>query len=346
MDAALPRQRVARWLSILVCCGASACAMQPATDADLSGGEPYDAEQVAPSASALKSSLSKPTDYPAAVWLERMVNLQGAPGMGCSGAMIAPYAIATAAHCVSDVVPAAGGWMRIWAEVMRDGARRCISAVNVNGFTENCQPGVNDHAATVWVRYPPNYTGDGDTHDDIAILVLPQNTAYFKQLNPASECSWALREGAGKPSCYYRFYRDTFDDTIEMDLYGFGKPTNQIGILNRGWTRIDWYGSQHFLRETIQEDLQRLCLGDSGGPAAVDKIANLGTSYELLLGVASNGSNLGGDDCAMAGGKERWNRSGAKIWLAEEAIRVARNVPNFVCIPFNTSTGHEYVRCF
>jgi hypothetical protein len=333
---------------LIVALGLGACG---APDPELESGQ----LTVEHSTAALESDKPDLADYPAAV---RLTVIQGDGGeYSCSGSLIAPDMIMTAAHCVKRPGIGNGGPAEIrvetmmWADGQPRGVRRCLTA---NSLKNNC--GSSDRS-TVVVRWDPAYRGTGDTESDAAVLKLveaPRNgykRPFFGGLSPRAgdrQCENAARYELGKPECFFRIYNDTFSATPEMRMLGWGYAGEgqPSGSLNWGTTDIDRYEGYHFFRDVKTTDQERMCRGDSGGPAAVWRTQDyLNSKYEYLLGVASNVEDLDGN-CSNSRDRERWNRSGPKIWLVTNSPNDNPPGHGRECNSFETNSGHRYAKCW
>jgi len=309
------------------------------------------------------------TDYPGAVYLEGSVTqlAWGTPiqGIGCTGALIAPDLIMTAAHCVNQFANKA--IVQIAVEALIDGSRRCIT--DFRGADTNCLTtaelndleAVRDDMARVQIFRNVRYR-DFDASTDVAVIKLlatdEQGVAqisdtatyrlpYFAGLGPLTECD---ENGArnGKSPCYMRVMKETPGGWFEWSGWGATRDNVNDGgsALNFGVTRADWVRAGHFGRDTVQGDLERSCKGDSGGPAVLSN-ANHGINNDrtFLMGVFHGFEDLTGN-CANAGGLERWGRVDNHTWLITNSSTLASDAgAGRACSP-GTVNGLDYVRCY
>lgn len=168
------------------------------------------------------------TNYPAAVGL-RFHN-----GKSCTGALIAPDAIATAAHCLNDLIPATGGYLDISAFSMIGGVRRTITDDGTTG---------DDKLRRVWVRWDPQYVpGSFDAPSDFAVLVLAAGDGASFRYVSVSECA--------ATNCRMPIYADAIGVTRNITLYGSGMNSTSgagVGVMRTGRKYIDgWSADRNY----------------------------------------------------------------------------------------------------
>lgn len=221
-------------------------------------------------------------------------------GGGCTGVLITERAILTAAHCVDDVIAP---------------NRNAFATVRISRYTPTETQVFNGQ---VRVNIHPNYSGDGDTGDDIAVIKLFAPATF----------------GFGS-SHRTRIYTGGQSPIGQMRLYGRGfSNKNGTGSSNLRYMdfNADWWGTNHYFERAYS---RRVCNGDSGGPT-LDWTPN---GFRVVAGLHSNSTKSPTSGvCAMWNGKQRSVRLATKITWIEDMLDVT-------CRPF-TDSGWNYVRCW
>ncbi len=195
----------------------------------------------------------------------------------CTGVLINPSALITAAHCVAPFAP--DGQRNFW---------------ETNYHIKNFGGGVFD--GTVRINIHPDYSGPQDTGDDIAVIKVTTGDFGFD------------------PAGLHRIFKGYLSDMGWIKLYGRGVTSNEGGGSgNLRWMHYlpDWSNSQYFLMDA--DSSRRTCSGDSGGPI-MDNLP--GTSTRVVAGLHVNSEKFGDNRCAVWNGKQRAVRLQHKIrWI-------------------------------
>jgi hypothetical protein len=191
-------------------------------------------------------------------------------GRRCTGAMIAPEFLLTAASCLQGYVPSATQQGELHATVFYfdpDTGKRQVTGVN--------------HKLYGYIK--STWDGEGDAQDDIAVLHRVG--------------AWSSTD----PSDYLRLSRGSCSQIDRSTFYGAGVQNDAgsvDGELYKMSINVSWCGPHHFFN---LEGTSAICRGDAGGPYLV-RTADAG-GYEVLAGLANvvDWEN----DCATDGGKQR-----------------------------------------
>jgi hypothetical protein len=211
----------------------------------------------------------------------------------CTGTLVAPQVVTTAAHCVVD-----------WGSNVVPPSRMSIAANTMDGNLVN--PANRVQASEVHMH--PNYVGVGSSgwgdpaglgaDNDIGIIVL---AAPVQNQTPAPVLP-----------------REVFDQYVpanaEVIISGYGvsnMATQAAGPLLIGTNRFERRNETEFLLRPITGKMDT-CQGDSGGPVYV-----LIEGRAWVFGITSRSSGDSWEDCG-GGGLYTWT-PGYNDWITEMA---------------------------
>lgn len=249
------------------------------------------------------------SNHPAVVRLTRNLSaLLAGDSNGCSGTLIHPRVVVTAGHCFSS----ATGSMSLLREE--------------NGVVQEWVT----QSATIYRH--PNYTGAGDAGDDVGVVV-------FDAPIPGVD--------AGPDTMRVMVSPMLTGDTIVF--HGWGIANHQgtgAGVLRYGVVTLNWASSRHFT-DTVVQGGARICKGDSGGTARLERSSN-GLSVDLLGGMASE-FEVGSEYCPYPDDLQRWSATADKIsWIEGRLLANGIDVTAdgaTACHRF-TESGRDYMRCW
>jgi hypothetical protein len=233
------------------------------------------------------------------------------PNGFCSAIQISKYHFLTSAHCLANN---ADGWIR--AGITRQICNGTTCTMVASPYTD------------MWMyltRYP-DYTGNGDYPDDIAVA-----TIYH-----IYDDGVTLPDPAQSDVLGMRLWLGSLSANQSTDIYGYGY-SNESGAgaggetLRVGTMNITTVNDGWFWARVVN---QSVCLGDSGGPAVVNsnKAAGLPTQY--------SGSAV----CPVAGAYVVWSAIAPKMsWI--ESVMAYPLGSGFTCTRYGSGTS-LYARCW
>lgn len=354
------------------------CMMEVADpgSSELLSDEPYDPEieeanapEVARTSAALESFRTGRTreDYRTAVRiLIPKTNDTTDWKWGCTGAVIAPDMIMTAAHCV-DHLPNYSSFELAATGVFDDresgylSEKHCITDL-FHDDDDECGSHADDTAKVVLFRNTAFRRWDAST--DVAVLKLMTRDSdgvsqikpgykrpFFSNYAPDADCA---DEASGDPRynktpCYLRILDEAprVGGWFEFNGWGVTRDGATDGgtKLNFGLTKADWVRSGHFGRDVAESDQERACNGDSGGPAvAHNGDYGFDTKRLFLIGIHS-GSDTDDSACTDAGDAERWGRVDTHMWLITNSPADSDRGAGRPCNRY-TISGAPYYKCW
>jgi hypothetical protein len=210
-------------------------------------------------------------------------------GSTCTGALVAPNAIATAAHCLPPGAATVSLAVRRGIE-----AEDCLT----RGPT-GCEPA----ALHAELDLPSDFalltseTGfSGIRARDLPLVLEQGDVAEFD----------ALGFGVGS-------YRATGETGQNAD--GFVDAPNGTHLIRGHFAATAFNASTITARSTAEAG--RTCDGDSGGPA----VAAIG-GYPVMLGVLTKSDYEPNEACTPPGGEQSWSRLGPQVSLIEAVLGV------------------------
>lgn len=254
------------------------------------------------------------------------------PGGGCTGSMIAPNVILTAAHCFKDI----GAKTQLSGSTTFD--------IHYHDPSSGRQP-VFSGTAT-WVRYPTyqwnNPSGASRASSDMAVIKIPVS---FKGTNYHD---------------YLRIYSD-FGSYLNTNLTAYGAGIFTYSGNSDDKLRTAWFEVENVAEGNIAVDNRNavnICKGDSGGPLEYF-VSSAGQALPTIAGVLANGDvdledeggNCMNDDpphdnsyyCRTVGSKMSWveNATGVSCKLESGGSRDYRRCFDLPLIEDVAGEGYE-----
>ncbi|HVH99175.1 MAG TPA: trypsin-like serine protease, partial [Enhygromyxa sp.] len=229
---------------------------------------------------------------------------------GCSGTLIHPRVVLTAAHC--------------WPS---SGSREIAVRREENGVVQNWTAPLD----VTFYRHP-NYSGVGDPGDDVGLLIFD---SAISGVDAGADTMRVMTSSINVPDA--------------ITFYGWGVLNHSGtygGVLRWGQASINW-ASYPYFTDNVYEGGARLCKGDSGGPATLDKVAN-DLTYDLVGGMASE-YEYGSDFCPYPDGYQRWSATNHKIeWIEGKLLdhNIDYTAASDTACQRYSENGRSYMRCW
>jgi hypothetical protein len=244
--------------------------------------------------------------------------LNGFQNAPCSGFLIGPRHLITAAHCF----PASGNFP---VDVYAGSGSPCVTIDPDGNPCGNTAPRLFGFIVdTVSVTRHPTWDGVS-TGKDLAV-VTRLNGSW---LAPANTGASMMRVNAMPGSLGGNYWNVGFGANTNA---GGGYGTRRMTSLDNA---INWSGSEHFYSNTVA-GRGHTCRGDSGGPAIVT-----GFAEDLVIGVTSNHSaHQLTDQCAQLGLPFRSSNTYGP-WI--ESVVEAQGQS---CYNYQFNGVWDYIRCW
>lgn len=231
------------------------------------------------------------------------------PGSSCSGTLINPRVVLTAAHCLGTDGPLSVSLRREEGGVVQSTVTRSANT-----------------------RRHPNYGGAGDPGDDVGLVV-------FDQPIPGVDVHYDTM----------RVMTSTINVPDPIEFFGWGTTGHNglgSGVQRSGIANINWASTRHIV-DNLWSGAARVCAGDSGGPAILLK-SHTGLTQDMVGGIASEFWN-GSDFCPYDAGYQYWAAPSNKIpWIEARLLSFGIDFTTSsqtACHRFSQN-GRNYMRCW
>lgn len=222
----------------------------------------------------------------------------------CTGFFLNENIIVTSAHCL----PNRSGSRRYTIQYFDPdtGGKRRVTAID----------------EVLEYRQHPDYTGSGDAEHDTGILVRAT--------------TW---NGTGDAD-FMRIYHDFGSRIGELRVWGAGVDGfHGDGAGDLEWANfdLDWHENDYVITRGSRR--QRICKGDSGGPAV-----RISDGVDLVVATNTSGDVGDDDTCACKDCKQRHTRVYNKLsWIRQSAGAILGRT---VTCTSGTAGGLDFDRCF